>query len=79
MPDLDDVRGVSMATIHAATTAAMILGVPLLIGRRIAGGRRLAALTTATMVAAGFTIATQRTAWGLVRLWLKMDDRSTAR
>jgi hypothetical protein len=81
VPDLDDLRGVSLAALHALTNAAMIVGVPMLIGRRIAAGRAPLAgpgpLTTAmvaTVVAATLTVATRRTAWGLVRLWLRMDE-----
>jgi len=85
MPDIDDVRGVSMATIHALTTAVMIVGVPVLVGRSLAsrratvtgsgaGARPLAVVATATLVGAGLTVATQRTAWALVRLWLGIDQ-----
>jgi len=83
VPDLDDVRGVSLATLHALTTAAMILGVPVLVGRRVAAGRAplsgsgpLVTAAAATVVAATLTVATQRAAWALVRLWLRMDERS---
>jgi hypothetical protein len=92
VPDLADVRGVSLATIHALTTAAMIVGVPVLVGRRLAARRVLSAditrgahevdtevgplavVASATLVGAGLTIATQRAAWALVRLWLDIDD-----
>ena len=83
MPDLDDVRGVSLATVHALTTAAMIVGVPMIIGRRFATRRAttsgvdpkpLAVIATATIVGAGLTIATQRAAWALVCLWLGIEE-----
>lgn len=98
MPDLDDVRGMSLATIHALTTAAMIVGVPVLVGRRLAARRVLSAdiahgahgahgngtevrplatVVSATLVGAGLTIATQRAAWALVRLWLDIDEPAT--
>jgi len=83
VPDLDDLRGVSLATLHALTTAAMIVGVPVLVGRRMAAARAplsgpgpLVTAAAATIVAAALTVATRRTAWGLVRLWLRMDDSS---
>jgi len=84
VPDLDDLRGVSLATVHALTTATMIVGVPVLVGRRLAGRRTtptgsvtgprpLAVVAAATLVGAGLTIATQRAAWALVRLWLGIE------
>jgi len=86
MPDLDDVRGVGFATLHALTTAAMIVGVPVLIGRRIVrrrggvpGERPVAVVVAAAVVGTALTVATQRTAWGLVRLWLRMDRRAEPR
>jgi hypothetical protein len=81
VPDLDDLRGISLATLHGLTTAAMIVGIPVLVGRRIsarraplAGPGPLTTAAVATVVAATLTVATRRTAWGLVRLWLRMDD-----
>ena len=73
MPDVDDVRGVTLATIHALGMAATIVGVPVLVARRLAGHRRGLVLPTALTVAAGLTIATQRTGWSLVKLWLGID------
>ena len=85
MPDLDDVRGVSLATVHALTTATMIVGVPVLVGHslvarrttasdRVATPRPLAVVAAAALVGTGLTIATQRAAWALVRLWLGIDQ-----
>jgi hypothetical protein len=76
MPDLDDVRGVSLATVHALTTAAMIVGVPVLIGRRSARGQKALTAPVAIAVGVGLTLVTQRATWGLVRLWLRMDQPS---
>ena len=73
MPDLDDVRGVSLATLHALTTAAMIVGVPMMVGRRFARGQKALTAPVAIAVGVGLTLATQRATWGLVRLWLRMD------
>ena len=81
VPDLDDVRGVSLATVHALTTAAMIVGVPVLVGRQVvrrrAAGlppRPLAVAASAVVVGTGLTVATRRAAWALVRLWLRIDE-----
>jgi hypothetical protein len=81
MPDVDDVRGASLAAIHALTNAAMIVGVPVLVGRRLATGRGrrerrrpLEIAAAAALVGAGLTFATRRFAWALVRLWLRMDE-----
>ena len=74
MPDLDDARGVALATLHALTTAGMILGVPVLVARRVVR-RRALVIPAAGLVAAGLTVATQRTAWSLVRLWLRIEER----
>jgi len=84
--DVDDLRGVSLAALHAFTTAAMIVGVPVLIGRRLAVPQApltrsgpLITAAAATVVATALTVATRRTAWGLVRLWLRMDDQPSGR
>ena len=74
MPDLDDARGVSLATVHALTTVGMIVGVPVLVARRIVR-RRALVIPAAGLVAVGLTVATQRTAWNLVRLWLRIEER----
>lgn len=74
MADLDDARGVALATIHALMTAGMIVGVPVLVARRIVR-RRALVIPAAGLVAAGLTVATQRTAWSLVRLWLRIEER----
>ena len=74
MPDLDDARGITLATLHALTTVGMIVGVPVLVARRIVR-RRALLIPAAGLVAAGLTVATQRTAWSLVRLWLRIEER----
>ena len=74
MPDLDDARGVALATVHALTTVGMIVGVPVLVARRIVR-RRALVIPAAGLVAAGLTVATQRTALSLVRLWLLIEER----
>jgi hypothetical protein len=74
MPDLDDARGIALATLHALTTVGMIVGVPVLVARRIVR-RRALVIPAAGLVAAGLTVATQRTAWSLVRLWLRIEGR----
>ena len=74
MPDLDDARGIALATLHALTTVGMIVGVPVLVARRIVR-RRALLIPAAGLVAAGLTVATQRTAWSLVRLWLRIEER----
>ena len=81
MPDLDDLRGMSLAAIHAVTNAAMIVGVPVLFGRRLAARRSivtsrapLATIAAAVVIGTGLTVMTRRAAWTLVRLWLRMDD-----
>jgi hypothetical protein len=80
MPDLDDVRGIALATVNALVTAGLIVGVPVLLARRIVRARRagdravpLLIAPAAGLVATGLTVATRRTAWSLVRLWLRMD------
>jgi len=81
VPDLDDVRGITLATFNAVVTAAMLVGVPVLVARRIVRGPHpdasrtpLLVASAAGTVAAALTIATRRTAWSLVRLWLRMDS-----
>lgn len=74
MPDLDDARGVALVTIHALMTVGMLVGVPVLVARRIVR-RRALMIPAAGLVAVGLTIATQRTAWSLVRLWLRIEER----
>lgn len=73
MADLDDVRGVSLATLHAAGMAATIVGVPLLVARRAVRRRSALVVPTAVAIGAGLTLATRRTSWGLVKLWLGID------
>ena len=80
MADLDDVRGASLAALNALGMGATIVGVPLLVARRIVGRRRALVVPMALAVAAGLTVATQRTGWSLVKLWLGIDrPRTTSR
>ena len=76
MPDVDDLRGASLAALNAIGMTATIVGVPVLVARRIVGGRRTLVVPAALTVAAGLTIATQRAGWSLVALWLGIDGRS---
>jgi hypothetical protein len=71
--DLDDVRGASLAALHAIGMAATIVGVPLLVARRLMRGRPGLVLPAAVAVATGLTVATRRTGWSLVKLWLGID------
>ena len=70
MPELDDVRGPAAALVHFAGMTATIVGVPLLVARRLAGGRTPLVAPAALAIGVGLTIATRRTAWSLVKLWL---------
>ena len=70
MPELDDVRGPAAALVHFAGMSATIVGVPLLVARRLAGGRTPLVAPAALAIGVGLTIATRRTAWSLVKLWL---------
>ena len=79
MADLDDVRGATLAGLNAVGMAATILGVPLLVARRLVRGRPALVLPTAVGVAAGLTVATRRTGWSLVKLWLGIDGDGTQR
>ncbi len=79
MPELDDLRGVSLATLHALTNAALIVGVPVLIGRRITAGRRFLITPAAVLCAAGLTFFTRASTWALVRIWLDLDRESGQR
>jgi len=74
MPDVDDVRGAALAAMHAAGTAFTIVGVPLLVARRLVRGRTGLVIPAALTLAAGFTIATRTASWSLVKLWLGMDE-----
>jgi hypothetical protein len=71
--DLDDVRGVTLAALNAIGMGATIVGVPILIARRLVRGRRGFVLPAAVAVGTGLTIATRRTGWSLVKLWLGID------
>jgi hypothetical protein len=73
---LDDVRGVMVAGVNALGMVATIVGVPLLVARRLARGRRGMVLPTAVAIGAGLTVATRRTGWSLVKLWLGIDQGS---
>jgi hypothetical protein len=75
VPDVDDVRGATAATIHFVGMAATIVGVPLVVARRLVRARRALVVPAALTVATGLTIATQRTGWSLVKLWLGIDRR----
>ena len=70
MPELDDVRGPAAALVHFAGMTATIVGVPLLVARRLAGGRTPLVAPAALAIGVGLTIAPRRTAWSLVKLWL---------
>ncbi len=70
MPELDDVRGPAAALVHFAGMTATIVGVPLLVARRLAGDRTPLVAPAALAIGVGLTIATRRTAWSLVKLWL---------
>ena len=70
MPELDDVRGPAAALVHFAGMSATIVGVPLLVARRLAGDRTPLVAPAAIAIGVGLTIATRRTAWSLVKLWL---------
>jgi hypothetical protein len=76
VPDIDDLRGAVLAGLNAVGMATTIVGVPLVVARRLARGRRGLVLPTALVVATGLTVATQRTGWSLVKLWLGIDRPS---
>lgn len=73
MPELDDVRGPAAALVHFAGMTATIVGVPLLVARHLAGDRTPLVAPAALAIGVGLTIATRRTAWSLVKLWLGID------
>jgi hypothetical protein len=62
-----------VAGANALGMAATIVGVPLLVARRLVRGRRGMVLPTAVAIGAGLTVATRRTGWSLVKLWLRID------
>jgi hypothetical protein len=78
MPDVDDVRGVTLAALHAVGTAFTIVGVPLLLARRLVGGRRHLIGPVALGIGAALTVATRRSSWSLVKLWLGIDGPDPA-
>ena len=73
MADLDDVRGVTLAGLNAIGMAATIIGVPAAIARRATRRRPTLLVPAAVGVATVLTVATQRTGWSLVKLWLGID------
>jgi len=73
---LDDVRGVMVAGVNALGMAATIVGVPLLVARQLTRGRRGMVLPIAMAIGAGLTVATRRTGWSLVKLWLGIDQEA---
>ena len=79
MADLDDVRGATLAGLNAAGMAATIVGVPLLVARRITRRRPVLLVPVAVGIGAGLTVATRRTGWSLVKLWLGIDRPEVGR
>ena len=75
MADLDDVRGVTLAGLNAIGMAATIVGVPVVIARRVTRRRPTLLVPVAVGIGAGLTVATQRTGWSLVKLWLGIGLR----
>ena len=69
-PDVDDVRGVVLAALNAAGMAATIVGVPVLVARRLVGRDPARVVPVALAVGVGLTVATRRSAWALVKLWI---------
>ena len=78
MADLDDVRGATLATLNAVGMVLTIVGVPVLVARRVTRRRPALLVPVAVGVGAGLTVATQRTGWSLVKLWLGIDGRQPA-
>jgi len=68
------VRGGTLAALNALGMAATIVGVPVLVARRLAGPRRVLVAPVALAIGAGLTIATRRSAWSLVQLWLGIGE-----
>ena len=79
MADLDDVRGVTLAGLNAIGMAATIVGVPVVIARRVTRRRPTLLIPAAVGVATALTVATQRTGWSLVKLWLGIDRQRHGR
>ena len=73
MADIDDVRGVTLAGLNAIGMAATIVGVPVLVARRVTRRRPARLVPVAVGIGAGLTVATQRAGWSLVKLWLGID------
>jgi hypothetical protein len=73
--DVDDVRGAALAALNAAGMTATIVGVPVLVARRLVGRGPTRVLPVALAVGVGLTVATRRSAWALVKLWLGIDRR----
>ena len=79
MADLDDVRGVTLAGLNAVGMAATIVGVPVLIARRVTRRRPALLVPVAVGIGAGLTVATRRSGWSLVKLWLGIDRPQPSR
>lgn len=69
-PDVDDLRGAALAALNAAGMVATIVGVPVLVARRLVGRDPARVVPVALAVGVGLTVATRRSAWALVRLWI---------
>ena len=74
MADLEDVRGATLAGLNAVGMAVTIVGVPLLAARRMTRRRPALLVPVAVGIGAGLTVATRRTGWSLVKLWLGIDQ-----
>ena len=74
MADVHDVRGPAAALVHLVGMSGTIVGVPVLVARRLAGARTSLVLPAAIVVGAALTVATRRTAWELVKLWIGIDQ-----
>ena len=79
MAELGDVRGPAAALIHLAGMPATIVGVPLLVARRVTGDRTPLVVPAALAIGATLTVTTRRTAWRLVKLWLGLGLPPAAR
>lgn len=74
MADVHDVRGPAAALVHLVGMSGTIVAVPVLVARRLAGARSPLVLPAALVVGAALTVATRRTAWELVKLWIGIDQ-----
>jgi len=75
VPDRDDLRGATLAMLNAVGMTTTIVGVPVLVARRLVRRRRALVMPVAVGIAAALTVATQRAGWSLVKLWLGIDRR----